>query len=126
MKKLTRQELACLRQIVKDDKPGFVVVNGKVIHLHPDEIREPRTGGLLPLMALIPLIAGAIGAAGGVAGGVAKSVQAANTRSHQKAMEKIARDKGVRIGRGTNPAHTPEVDLAIAVLKNAGFKLNIV
>lgn len=37
-----------------------------------------KTGGLLPLLALLPLIFGGIGAAGGVAGGVASAVTAAN------------------------------------------------
>jgi len=37
-----------------------------------------KTGGLLPLLALLPLILGGLGAAGGVAGGVASAVSAAN------------------------------------------------
>ena len=37
-----------------------------------------KTGGLLPLLALLPLIFGGLGAAGGVAGGVASAVSAAN------------------------------------------------
>ena len=38
-----------------------------------------KTGGLLPLLALLPLIFGGLGAAGGVAGGVASAVSAANS-----------------------------------------------
>ena len=37
-----------------------------------------KTGGILPLLALLPFIFGGIGAAGGVAGGVASAVSAAN------------------------------------------------
>jgi hypothetical protein len=37
-----------------------------------------KTGGLLPLLALLPLIFGGLGAAGGVAGGVAGAVSAGN------------------------------------------------
>lgn len=37
-----------------------------------------KTGGLIPLLALLPLIFGGLGAAGGVAGGVASAVSAAN------------------------------------------------
>ena len=37
-----------------------------------------KSGGLLPLLALLPLIFGGLGAAGGVAGGVASAVSAAN------------------------------------------------
>ena len=42
-------------------------------------------GGFLPLLSLIPLIAGGIGAAGGVASGIASAVQAANTNKNEKA-----------------------------------------
>ena len=35
-----------------------------------------KTGGFIPLLTLIPMIAGALGAAGGVAGGVATAVSA--------------------------------------------------
>jgi len=37
-----------------------------------------KTGGLLPLLALLPLILGGLSTAGGVAGGVASAVSAAN------------------------------------------------
>ena len=39
---------------------------------------EEKHGGFLPLLSLIPLIVGALGAAGGVAGGVASAVSASN------------------------------------------------
>jgi hypothetical protein len=42
------------------------------------EEHKKKTGGFLPLLSLIPLIVGALGAAGGVAGGVASAVSAAN------------------------------------------------
>jgi hypothetical protein len=42
-----------------------------------------RTGGFLPLAALIPLIISGIGAAGGVAGGVASAVSAAKSNAEQ-------------------------------------------
>ena len=119
---LTKKEITSLQRILKSNKPGVVVVNGQSVYLTPDDIKDTKTGGILPLLSLIPLIAGAIGAAGGVAGGVAKSVEAANTASHQKALQKIAREKGVRIGRG-NKLQSAEVNLAIAVLENAGFSV---
>src|SRR5271169_751454 len=39
---------------------------------------EKKQGGFLPLLSLIPIIVGALGAAGGVAGGVASAVSASN------------------------------------------------
>lgn len=41
-------------------------------------IRKKYHGGLIPLLALIPIIASALGAAGGLAGGVASAVSASN------------------------------------------------
>ena len=70
-----------------------------------------KKGGLLPLLALLPLIFGGIGAAGGVAGGVASAVTAANnvkaaaaaqaeTERHNREVEaQLKTGNGVR-GRG--------------------------
>ena len=50
-----------------------------------------KTGGFLPLLALIPLITGALGAAGGIAGGVASAVSSSRANAeqarHNKAIE---------------------------------------
>lgn len=119
---LTKEQKSILRKIVKSNTPGALVVQGKTLFIKPEEIRNAKTGGLLPLAMLIPLIAGAVGAAGGVAGGVAKAVEAGNTSAHQKKMEAIAMKKGVRIGKG-NGSPTDEVKLAHQVLKNAGYEL---
>src|SRR2546426_1378127 len=42
-----------------------------------------KTGGFIPLLALIPIIASALGAAGGVAGGVASAVSSAKSNAEQ-------------------------------------------
>jgi len=58
-----------------------------------------KSGGILPLLTLIPIIASALGAAGGIAGGVSSAVTAANnakaitaaqveTERHNLAIEK--------------------------------------
>jgi len=43
-----------------------------------DIIQTKQNGGFIPLLALIPIIASALGAAGGVASGVASAVSASN------------------------------------------------
>src|SRR5206468_5974229 len=43
-----------------------------------------KTGGFLPLLALIPLIAGAVGAAGGLTGAIASAVSAAKSNAEQR------------------------------------------
>ena len=51
-----------------------------------------KTGGFLPLLALLPLIFGGLGAAGGIAGGVASAVSSANNiKAQNKAQEENER-----------------------------------
>jgi hypothetical protein len=51
-----------------------------------------KTGGFIPLLSLIPIIAGALGAAGGVAGGVASAVSAAkNAKAADAAQTELER-----------------------------------
>jgi len=51
-------------------------IGGMASHFQEEHMK--KTGGFLPLLSLIPLVVGALGAAGGVAGGVASAVSAAN------------------------------------------------
>src|SRR5580692_3401027 len=52
---------------------------GVQLHLSETQLKHmEKTGGFLPLLSLIPLIIGGIGAAGGIAGGVASAVSASN------------------------------------------------
>jgi hypothetical protein len=52
-----------------------------------------KTGGFLPLAALIPIIAGAVGAAGGLTGGIASAVSSTKSNAeqarHNRAIEEI-------------------------------------
>lgn len=51
-----------------------------------------KSGGIIPLLTLIPIIASALGAAGGVAGGVASAVSAANSaKASAKAQTELER-----------------------------------
>jgi hypothetical protein len=57
---------------------------GVQLHLSQFQLKHmEKTGGFLPLAALIPLIISGIGAAGGVAGGVASAVSAAKSNAEQ-------------------------------------------
>jgi hypothetical protein len=52
-----------------------------------------KQGGIIPLLALIPIIASALGAAGGVAGGVSSIVSAANNaKAASAAQAELERD----------------------------------
>ena len=80
--------------------PRRLEINGKNIYISKKKIIEcEKEGGILPLLTLIPLIAGGISAAGGVAGaaaGIAKAVndkkaadeELAEQRRHNLEMEK--------------------------------------
>ena len=66
-----------------------------------------KEGGILPLLTLIPLIAGGVGAAGAVAGGaagIAKAVhdkkaqdaELAEEKRHNREMEKAVKGRGIK------------------------------
>src|ERR1043165_2278107 len=63
---------------IKKAKTG-VQLNLTKAQLKPKE----ATGGFIPLLTLIPIIASALGAAGGVAGGVASAVSSAKANAEQ-------------------------------------------
>ena len=65
--------------------------NGLNLFLSSSQLKYlKKSGGLLPLLALLPLIFAGLGAAGGVAGGVASAVSSAKNAS--AAAAQIARN----------------------------------
>ena len=59
--------------------------NGVQLNLSVSQLKYMvKTGGFLPLLTLIPLIAGALGAAGGLTGGIASAVSAAKSNAEQR------------------------------------------
>ena len=68
-----------------------------------------KSGGLLPLLALLPLIFAGLGAAGGVAGGVASAVSSAKNASAAAAqiaeMERHNREIESQLKSGANAAN---------------------
>ena len=70
-----------LENIVSAGKPKTIKINGKNIYISKKKIIEcEKEGGILPLLTLIPLIAGGVSAAGAVAGGIAGIVKAVNDK----------------------------------------------
>src|SRR5206468_7592741 len=57
---------------------------GVYLKLSAAQLKVIKTGGFLPLLTLIPLIAGAVGAAGGLTGGIAPAVSAAKSNAEQR------------------------------------------
>ena len=141
--KIEQKSINKINQILQSGKPGTVTIKGMKIRIDPVQqkittlnsqtpteisVADEKTGGILPLLALIPIIAGALGAAGGVASGVATAVKAGNDRAHQLKMEEIVRDKGITIkaGEGIKEENKPskaEIIQAILTLHKAGFSI---
>ena len=91
-----------LNEIIKSGIPKSVTIDGKRIYISKKIIKKIKegsgtegqtSGGLLPLAALLPIIFGALGAAGGVAGGVANVVQSAKTSQKADAEKKLAEER---------------------------------
>ena len=103
---LTKTQIAQINKANKLNK-------GMDLKLSATQLKHmEKTGGLLPLAALLPLIFGGLGAAGGVAGGVASAVSAANnakaaaaaqaeTERHNREVEaQLKRGGCVCLGKG--------------------------
>ena len=70
-----------LENIVREGRPKTIKVDGKSVYISKKKIDEcKKEGGILPLAALIPIIAGAVSATGAVAGGTAGIVKAVNDK----------------------------------------------
>jgi hypothetical protein len=68
------------RQITRINKKQNLK-KGIVLKLSVNQLKQMRkSGGFLPLLALLPAIFGGLGAAGGIAGGVSAAVKASNER----------------------------------------------
>jgi len=87
-----------IRNIIDSGKPGSVTYDGKKAYISKKKINEIRDadkeGGLLPLVALLPLIFGGLGAAGAVAGGVATVVKSAKEAQLADAQRKAIEQEG--------------------------------
>ena len=66
---------------------------GVYVKLSAAQLKVIKTGGFLPLLTLIPLIAGAIGAAGGLTGGISAAVSAAKSNAEQQRHNKVIEEQ---------------------------------
>src|SRR5207245_4353630 len=68
--------------------------NGVQLTLSKSQLEHmEKTGGFIPLLALIPIIASALGAAGGVAGGVASAVSSAKSNAEQARHNRVIEEQ---------------------------------
>src|SRR6266536_6541432 len=74
--------------------------NGIQLNLSERQLKHmEKNGGFLPLLALIPIIASALGAAGGLAGGISSAVSAAKSNAEQ-ARHNRAIEEQLKTGSG--------------------------
>ena len=79
---------------IKDGEPEIT------LHLSVKKlnfIKNNHEGGFLPLLQLIPLILGGLGAAGGVDGGIAAGVSAANSNANERAKNEEERRHNLKL-----------------------------
>jgi hypothetical protein len=83
-----------------------------------------KIGGFIPLLTLIPLIAGAVGAAGGLTGGIASAVSAAKSNNEQ-ARHNRAIEEQLKAGSGVVSDAAERIPIVgktlSAVLKKIGL-----
>ena len=100
--------------------------NGLNLFLSSSQLKYlKKSGGLLPLLALLPLIFAGLGAAGGVAGGVASAVSSAKNASAAAAqiaeMERHNREIESQLKSGTSVGNISGANVANAAnAANAG------
>ena len=97
-----------LRNIIDNNTPKSITHNGKKVYISKDKIqeikkleKEKKEGGILPLVALLPLIFGGLTAAGATAGGVATVVQKAKESQKNDAEKKLAQVMAEKIQTGS-------------------------
>ena len=90
-----------LRNIVDNNKPSSITYDGKKVYISKDKIKEIKElekqheGGVLPLLALLPLIFGGIGAAGAAATGIANVVKSAKESQLIDAQKEKLKGSGI-------------------------------
>ena len=103
-----------LHEIIKSGNPQAVTIDGKRTYISKKiinklkENEELKEGGLLPLAALIPLIAGLIGGAGAAAGGVAGVVQSVKSSQKDDAQKKLAEEQLLQLKKEKETKETKE------------------
>ena len=87
------------------------------IKLSAAQLKAIKIGGFLPLLTLIPLIAGAVGAAGGLTGGISAGVSAAKANAEQQRHNRAIEEQ-LKSGTGV------VTDKKNFLLKNFGLGMN--
>src|SRR6266853_3339690 len=115
------------KKTIEKLKPTFTSLEEVLQNTKPKVLQkklDTREGGLLPLALLIPLITGAIAAAGGVTGGVATAVAKSNENKeqarHNAEMERLAKEKaGAGFDNEDSDSEIEEIKYCVNKLRGA-------
>ena len=90
--------------------------NGVQLNLSETQLKHmEKTGGFIPLLALIPIIASALGAAGGLAGGISSAVSASKSNAEQ-ARHNRAVEEQLKAGSGVVSDTVGKIPILGAIL----------
>lgn len=140
---MTDEQEKKLQKIVAEGTPKSFTYNGKkifisknIINKLKDKIKDEKSGGVIPLLALLPAILAGVGSTAAVAGGVATAVnQAKQARKTDFETEKVKEElKQLKEHNKTNKENNEEKGEGIFlnkfegrgvydILKSKGLKL---
>ena len=99
--------------------------NGVQLNLSETQLKHmEKTGGFIPLLTLIPIIASALGAAGGLAGGISSAVSASKSNAEQ-ARHNRAVEEQLKAGSGVVSDTVGKIPILGAILGPLMQKLGL-
>ena len=140
--KIEQRTITKIDKIIASGKPGSVTIKGVKVLIDPinkitavsnDKIdtSDEKTGGFLPLLALIPIIAKAVAAAGVLTGGIATAAKVGHDWTKGSGLPESDNNNNNNNDNDSNdndneeqrpPCKTKIID-AIITLHKAGFTL---
>ena len=129
--KIEQKTINKINKIIESKKPGTVTIKGVKVRIDPVQnlinettsITDEKTGGILPLVALIPLIAKAVAAAGALTGGVATAVKVGTDIAKGGSLDITDQERKPQKPQPQNPPCKSKVIDGILTLHEAGFTL---
>lgn len=119
--KIEQRTINKIHKILESGKSGTVTIKGVKVVIDPSQpqYKDEKTGGFLPLLALIPLIAKVVAAAGVATGGIATAAKV----GYDMAKGGCIDSEPNTISQDDKPPCMASVIDAILTLHKAGFTI---
>ena len=129
--KIEQRTINKMNRIIESKKPGNITIKGVKVKIDPQlktttvnniksSIADEKTGGFLPLIALIPLIAKAVAAAGVFTGGIATAAKVGHDIAKGSGLQMPVEKKD---DNHDQPPCKAKIIDAIITLHKAGFTI---